>query len=210
MKYWSNQLERGRGWKPWLVMYLKDEEVFFENSSTFEEKDDKKKNFHPHESHPSPHYHFEYYWRGPRNVWFKLQIYIFTHIDDSGYSHAERRTLLGCLVLKLLFVNQSFGQKNRLLTYPRRYNVWQMKFKCCWKEKILCLVCNYPRTKVITSNDKTTESSCKLAKVWTSVSSSKILGFPLLLVNIINVSLWQSCELVPLSRLLKKGKTGRH
>lgn len=35
-------------------MYLKDEEVFFENSSTFEEKDDKKKNFHPHESHP-PH-----------------------------------------------------------------------------------------------------------------------------------------------------------
>lgn len=147
---------------------------------------------------------------GPRNVWFKLQIYIFTHIDDSGYSHAERRTLLGCLVLKLLFVNQSFGQKNRLLTYPRRYNVWQMKFKCCWKEKILCLVCNYPRTKVITSNDKTTESSCKLAKVWTSVSSSKILGFPLLLVNIINVSLWQSCELVPLSRLLKKGKTGRH
>ena len=145
---------------------------------------------------------------GPRNVWFKLQINIFTHIDDSGYSHAERRTLLGCLVLKLLFVNQSFGQKNRLLTYPRRYNVWQMKFKCCWKEKILCLVCNYPRTKVITSNDKTTESSCKLAKVWTSVSSSKILGFPLLLVNIINVSLWQSCELVPLSRLLKKGKQG--
>lgn len=45
MKYWSNQLERGRGWKPWLVMYLKDEVVFFENSSTLEEKDNKKKTF---------------------------------------------------------------------------------------------------------------------------------------------------------------------